>query len=119
MQHKTMLKQQLYTINNNNKENLDFEILKAETSSERRSGLIKYSLDQRQGLLIPGGFVIHMIGMNYPLHLVFISRSKVIKKIVAAKPGFKFYFSKNWYCLEIPADSDINFLDIGQQLDWN
>jgi uncharacterized membrane protein (UPF0127 family) len=113
-----MVKEQLYIINNQNKEKLDFEIVKAETSSERRSGLIKYSLDQRQGLLIPGGFVIHMIGMKYPLHLVFLSRNKVIKKIVTAQPGFKFYFSKNWYCLEIPTDPDVNFLDVGQQLDW-
>lgn len=56
----------------------------ADTSSKRRTGLLKHSkLDAGEGLWIAPTEGIHTFGMKFPIDVVFLSRKKKVLKIRA------------------------------------
>lgn len=76
----------------------------AADGASRRKGLSgSDSLPEDGALLIPGAPIVHMVGMKFPLDLVFISPSrKIVKVRSGAKPGLGLYGSpRSWYCLEM------------------
>ena len=66
------------------------KILRADTSATRRTGLLKHtSLAPGHGLWIVPCQGIHMFFMKFPIDLVYVSRSKQVKKVVRAIAPWK------------------------------
>lgn len=78
----------------------------ADDSSKRRTGLLKHaSLEPGEGLWIVPCEAVHMIGMKFPIDVVYLNRKRVVLKIrerMAA--GWKFSFCLTAHSvLELPA----------------
>ena len=64
----------------------------ADTSAKRRTGLLQHpGLEPGQGLWIVPCEAIHMIGMKFPIDVIFLSKKKQVLKVRSAvKPGWHF-----------------------------
>lgn len=61
---------------------LGSDIIIADTSATRRTGLLKHqTLEPGQGLLIVPCEGVHTIGMKFPIDVVFLNKKKKILKI--------------------------------------
>lgn len=101
----------------------ELEAYMAKTGRARREGLAKArSLPPKRGLLLPGAPIVHMVGMGFPLDLVFINRRReVVKVIDGVRPGFRLKGSlRAWYCLELACGQARAFgIEPGVKLDWS
>ena len=78
----------------------------ADDSRRRRTGLLKHtSLAPGEGLWIAPCESVHMIGMKFPIDVVFLSRKRVVLKIREhMPPGFRFSLCLTAHSvLELPA----------------
>lgn len=77
----------------------------ADTSSKRRTGLLKHdSLPSGQGLWIVPCEAIHTFGMNFPIDVVFLSKKRKVLKIRKEMPRRRFAMCIRAHSvLELPA----------------
>jgi uncharacterized protein len=78
----------------------------ADSSAKRRTGLLKHtSLEPGHGLWIVPCEAIHMIGMKFPIDVVFLSKKRQVLKLrERIPPGWKFSFCFTAHSvIELPA----------------
>lgn len=77
----------------------------ADTSSKRRTGLLKHeSLPEGEGLFIVPCEGVHTFGMKFPIDVIFISRKRVVLKIRPEMPKRRISFCLRAHAvLELPS----------------
>ncbi len=77
----------------------------ADTSSKRRTGLLKHkSLPAGEGLWIAPCEGVHTFGMKFPIDVVFLDKKRKVLKIRAEMPRARISFCLRAYSvLELPA----------------
>jgi uncharacterized protein len=94
----------------------------ADTSSKRRTGLLKHSsLEPGEGLWIAPCEGVHTFGMKFPIDVVFLNRKKKILKIRPNMVRGRISFSLLAHSvLELPAGTlDATGTVAGDQLEFN
>jgi len=100
---------------------LPLQVYKTQSGQARRQGLLKTDeLPADCALLLPASPVVHMIGMRYPLELIFISRKGRVTKINTADPGLRLHGSwAAWSCLEtVPGTAAGLGIRVGDKLEF-
>lgn len=77
----------------------------AESAGERRRGLLDHDRAPDYGLWLRRCPLIHMLGMSFPLDIVFSDRRGRIRKVYSdVRPGLRLRGSlRGWSCIELPA----------------
>lgn len=81
----------------------DLEILS--TGAEKRRGLLgRDHLPEGAGLLFPGVWSIHTVGMAFPIDVIFTDKNLYVRRVVTDLPPTRMVSAfMASYCLEMPA----------------
>lgn len=94
----------------------------AADGAARRKGLSGSDhLPEDAGLLIPGAPIVHMVGMRYPLDLVFIRPGGRVTRVSSnVVPGLRLRGSlRAWLCLEVNAGTATKLgIERGRRVTW-